>query len=139
MLVGISQFLLSEWLWSVTSGGYHTPINIFVMIGITIFILRQKTVPSVLLAVSANVFSFLLLTGIIKLLNIDYVPEHDDVYVVKDLLWRCVHLGFIYSILQTLYLAILRVFFTFNMRPLIWMVWVSNLITAWLMYRVLLG
>jgi hypothetical protein len=139
MITAISQFLLSEWLWSVTSGGYHTPINIFVMIGITIFILRQNTVPSVLLAVSANIFSFLLLTGIIKLLNIDYVPEHDDVYVVKDLLWRCVHLGFIYSILQTLYLSILRVFFTFNMRPLIWMVWVSNLITAWLMYRVLLG
>jgi hypothetical protein len=139
MLVAISQFLLSEWLWSITSGGYHTPINIFVMIGITIFILRQKTVPSVLLAVSANIFSFLLFTGIIKLLNIDYVPEHDDVYVVKDLLWRCVHLGFIYSMLQMLYLAILRVFFTFNMRPLIWMVWVSNLITAWIMYRVLLG
>lgn len=139
MLTAISQFLLSEWLWSMTSGGYHMPINIFVMIGITIFILRQKTVPSVLLAVSANVFSFLLFTGIIKLLNIDYVPEHDHVYVVKDLLWRCVHLGFIYSTLQMLYLAILRVFFTFNMRPLIWMVWVSNVITAWFMYRVLLG
>lgn len=139
MLIGISQFLLSEWLWSVTNGEYHTPINIFVMIGITIFILRQKTVPSVLLAVSASIFSFLLFTGIIKFLNIDYVPEHDDAYIVKDLLWRCMHLGFIYSILQMFYLSILRVFFTFNMRPLIWMVWVSNIITAWLMYRVLLG
>lgn len=139
MLTGISQFLLSEWLWSVTKGNYHTPINIFVMIGITIFILRQKTVPSVLLAVSANIFSFFLFTGIIKFLNIDYVPEHDDVYIVKDLLWRCVHLGFIYSMLQTFYLALLRLFFTFNMRPLIWMIWVSNLITAWIMYRVLLG
>lgn len=139
MLTGISQFLLSEGLWSLTSGGYHTPINIFVMIGITIFILRKKTVPSVLLAVSASIFSFLFFIGIIKFLSIDYVPEHDDVYVVKDLLWRCLHLGFIYSILQMLYLAILRFFFTFNMRPLIWMVWVSNIITAWLMYRVLLA
>lgn len=139
MLTAISQFFLSEWLWSVTNGGYHMQINIFVMIGITIFILRQKTVPSVLLAVSANLFSFLLYTGIIYVLNIDYVHEHDQGYVIKDLLWRCVYLGFIYSILQWVYVVGLRTFFTFNIRPLIWMVWISNIITAWIMYRVLLG
>lgn len=138
MLTAISQFFLSECLWSVTSG-YHAPINIFVMIGISIFILRQKTVPSVLLAVSANVFSFVLFATVIYYLNIEYVPEHDNVYIVKDLLWRCMYLGFIYSTLQSIYVLGLRAFFIFNARPLITMIWASNIITAWVMYRVLLG
>src|SRR5208282_2265551 len=103
MLTAISQFFLSEWLWSVTRGGYHTPINIFVMIGVCIFVLRQKTVPSVLLAVSANLFSFILFALLIRYLNIEYVAEHDNVYIVKDLLRSCMYLGLIYAVLQSLY------------------------------------
>jgi len=139
MLTAISHLFLSEWLWSVTSGGYHAPISMFVMIGVSIFIMRRKTVPSVLLAVSASVFSFFVFAAIIYYLNIEYIPEHDNVYVVKDLLWRCMYLGFTYSILQSLYIMGLRIFFIFNVRPLITMVWASNVITAWIMYRVLLG
>ena len=64
MLTAISHFFLSELLWSMTRGGYHTPINIFVMIGICIFIFRQRTIPAVLLSVTVNLFSFLTFTGI---------------------------------------------------------------------------
>jgi hypothetical protein len=138
MLTSVSHFFLSEWLWSVTRGGYHAPINIFVMIGVCIFILRQKTVPSVLLAVSANLFSFLLFTGVIYSFNIDYVPGHDDIYVVKGLLATCIALGAIYSVLQTVYLLGLRMLFSMNLSPLIMMIWASNFITAWIMYRALL-
>lgn len=138
MLTSVSHFFLSEWLWSVTRGGYHAPINIFVMIGVCIFILRQKTVPSVLLAVSANLFSFFLFTGIVYYFNIDYIPGHDDTYVVKGLLLSCMYLGAIYAALQTVYLFGLRMLFSMNLPPLILMVWASNFITAFIMYRALL-
>lgn len=137
MLTTMSHFLLSEWLWSVTRGGYHTPINIFVMIGVCIFILRQKTVPSVLLAVSASLFSFFLFTGIIYYLNPEYIHEHDQTYIIKGLMASCLYLGAIYAALQTVYLFLLSLMFSMNLQRLVGAIWASNLITAWIMYRVL--
>ena len=137
MLTAISQFFLSEWLWAFTRGGYHAPINIFVMIALCIFILRQKTVPAVLLSVSANLFAFFVFMGIGYFLKVDFVPEHDNTYVIQSLLVSCFSLGVIYATLQTLYIMLLRTMFSMNVPPLIIMAWISNIITAWIMFRAL--
>ena len=98
MLTSLSHYFLSEWLWSLTLGLYHMPINIFIMIGLSIFILRQRTVPAVLLSVSANLFSFLIFIAIGYVLHIDYVPEHDDIYVITNMALGCGALGIIYAV-----------------------------------------
>ncbi len=137
MLTSLSHYFLSEWLWSLTLGLYHMPINIFIMIGLSIFILRQRTVPAVLLSVSANLFSFLIFIAIGYVLHIDYVPEHDDIYVITNMALGCGALGIIYAVLQTLYVQGLRWYYELSFRGSIIMIWVSNLVTAFIMYRVL--
>lgn len=142
MQVAASQFFLSEWLWSVTHGGYHTPINIFVMITLFLFVLRYRTVPSVLLSLSANLFSFFAFTGlvysiIIYGLEIEYIPEQDEIYVVKSLMFTCLYLGLIYAVLQSLFFTALSWFYTLDLKPVIIITFVSNAITAWIMYTLL--
>jgi hypothetical protein len=98
---------------------------------------RQKTVPAVLLSVSANLVSFFVFMGIGYFLKVDFIPEHDDVYVIQSILVSCFSLGVIYATLQTLYIMLLRTMFSMNVPPLIIMAWISNIITAWIMFRAL--
>lgn len=137
MLTAISHFFLSEWLWSVTRGAYHMPINIFVMIAWCIFVRREKTIPSVLLSVSANLFSFFIFTGIVYFFKVDYIPGHDEIYVITSVLSSCMYLGVIYATLQSIFFFMVRRFYTFNLISTLIAAYVSNLITAWIMYRVL--
>lgn len=142
MQAAVSHFFLSEWLWSITHGGYHTPINMFVMIALFLFVLRYRTVPSVLLSVSANLFSFFAFTGlfwaiIVRTLDLEYIPDQDEVYVVKNLLFSCLYLGLIYAVLQSLFFYVVNWFYTLELKSIFIITFLSNIITAWIMYTVL--
>ena len=60
LLAVLGQLLLSEWIWSVTWGAYHVPLNIVLMIFLFKFFTRISIVPAVLIAFFSQLFSFII-------------------------------------------------------------------------------
>jgi hypothetical protein len=63
-------FFLSEWLWSITWGLYHIPINSAILFLLLKLCFRGSTIFMGLLAVAAQIVSFLLLTLFVVLVSI---------------------------------------------------------------------
>ena len=80
MLSFFADFFLSEWLWSVTRGMYHIPINIFIMFLLTKLTVHYGSRSTLALTVSANIFglvAFTVLVGsiIIFVVGLNYLPS----------------------------------------------------------------
>ena len=75
-----ADFFLSEWLWSITWGLYHVPINIFVMLFIFKRYTKANVVRAMVAAFCANIFSLSVFTAfvvgvLVKFVGIEYVVE----------------------------------------------------------------
>lgn len=135
-----SHFLLSEWLWSVTWGWYHLPVNVFVMIFLLKFFGYMRIMPAVLIAFFSQIFSFLVLTLIvflvpIYLLGLEFVTY--DCYVVQTMnpLAISLYLGAIYFAFHILFFVLVNLFYSLNIRLLTLIALVGNGVTALLVYR----
>lgn len=138
----INHFLLSEWLWSMTHGSYHVAINIFVMLTLLIFVLKMRTVPAVFLTISAHivavgVFTAFVVGVLMYGLHITYNPETDHVYLIPNTFFSCVYLGLIYACLQSLFFAVVNIWYALRMHSMITIAFLSNSITAWIMSSLL--
>ncbi|GEM_PF-1204449 len=136
----LADFLLSEWLWNVTWGWYHVPINIFVMLFLLKVFGRLKIMPAVLFSVFSQIFSFALFSlivifGSIYGFGLKFVPY--DCYVTQTMhpLLICFSLGLIYFVLQSFSFVLTNVFYKINLRLVILIALVSNMISALLVYR----
>jgi len=138
----IELFFLNTWLWSRTWGIYHMPTNILVMLALLKFVGRFKLVPSVLLAVFSKVFSSALYTVIVFLLvfvvKIQFVPtESLNNSESINVLLACICLGLVYAALQSIFFLMVNKFYALNVRVTTLIAFVSNIISALLVYRFL--
>lgn len=135
-----ANFLLSEWLWNVTWGWYHIPVNIFMMLFLLKFFGRMRIMPAVLMAVFSQLFSFLVLSAVVVvvpvyLLSLQFIPY--DCYVQQPMhtLAICLSLGALYFVLHTLFFILVNLFYSLNLRLLTLIALVSNGLSALLVYR----
>lgn len=138
-LMSGANFLLSEWLWNVTWGWYHIPVNIFVMLFLLKFFGRMRIMPAVLFAFFAQVFSFLLFSvivvvGPIYLFGLEYTPV--DCYTCTEIhpLLISLFLGAIYFFFHALFFFLVSFFYKLNLRLVILISLVANGLTALLVY-----
>ena len=142
MIVKVVDFFISTWVWSVTWGIYHIPLNIIVMLIFLKFVGKFKIVPSVLLSFFSKVFAVLFYALIVFFLvfsfGLKFSPETntDNVQFVNVLL-ACISVGIIYSAFQSLFFIVVNKFYSMNLRDTILISFVSNIITALLIYRFL--
>jgi len=139
-ITSAADFLLSEWLWNVTWGWYHVPINIFMMLFLLKFFGRMRIMPSVFFSVLCQLFSFLVLSlvvilGPIYLLSLQFVPYDCYAHEVSHPLLICLSLGAIYFVLHSLFFALTNLFYTINMRLVILIALVANGLSALLVYQ----
>lgn len=139
-LTTAANFLLSQWLWNVTWGWYHIPVNIFVMMILLKFFGYLRIMPAVLLAFFSQIFSFIVLTAVVLLgpvfcMGLQF--QFYDCYAVQALnpLTISLSLGALYFVFQVLFFVIVNAFYSLNLRLLTLIALVGNFITALLVYR----
>ena len=142
MIQSISDFLLSQWLWSITWDWYHIPINCVLFCVLCKLILRLNIVPAVLISLASNVYSFLVFTFfsfvvLYYLLDIRFTPDQAHSVVTEPLL-ACLYLGLIYTVIQMSFFGILQIWYKINYWKIVGVSALSNVLTAWLISSLLL-
>lgn len=135
-----SNFLLSQWIWNVTWGWYHVPINIFVMLFFLKFFGYLRIMPAVLLAFFSQLFSLLVFSVFVIAVPIYALDIHFSLYdcyaqAYPNVLLTSLSLAAIYCVLNIFFFAIVNFFYSLNLRLLILISCVGNGITALLVYR----
>lgn len=139
-LTSTADFILSQWLWNVTWGWYHIPVNIFMMLFLLKFFAHMRIMPAVLTSVFSQIFSFIAFSlvtiiGPIYVLGLKFVPYDCYTHSLPHPLLVCLSLGGIYFVFNIIFFAILNVFYAFNFRLMILIVLVGNILSALLVYR----
>ena len=140
LLIFLYEFLLSSWLFSMTYDWFHLILNTFVLCVFLFFFSRVSLSRSILLSFSAHFFAFMLFTILaiglfIYHIAIESMPsELTEVAATKDLLASSLQVGFIYTLLQGLFVAILHIGSELSVRKLLLAVLLSNLTSALLSY-----
>ena len=132
----IENFILSEWIWSVTWGIYHIPCNIVIMIILLKFFLRINMVSAVFLSIGAQLFSTFIFTVItlITMLLIGKGGTPESFSYIPNPIHAFVYLGLVYAFLQAIFFEL------FGQRHAIRLSWmvviaiISNNLTALFMY-----
>jgi len=133
-----SNFFLNTWIWGMTWGIYHIPINVLVMLFFLKVVGKFKLMPSILMAVFSKIFASVFYTFIIVFFV--YVAKFQmtfDTFRPINVLLECICLGIISAIFQVLFFVFLSRFYSIDIRFTTMIVFISNIISALMMYRFL--
>ncbi len=135
----INEFLLSEWLWNITWGMYHIPINFIMMFFLLKFFGQMKIISSILLSFFGQLFSLSLYTGfvvgvLIYGLGIDFQQNHQFLYEPMHVLLICFSLAAIHSCIQIIFYTIISNIYNLNNRLLLLITITSNVLSTLLVY-----
>jgi hypothetical protein len=127
-----AQFILSEWIWSVTWDMYHIPFNIIVMLLLLKFFLRIDMVYAVCMAIFSQFFAFFVFSicslGAMYLIGVGGGPE--SYTVVPKPLHATLLLGMLYSVLQIMFFAWRHSRYKVSFSTLVALVIMSNNLTV---------
>lgn len=135
-----ANFLLAEWLWNVTWGWYHIPVNVFVMLFLLKFFGHMRIMPAVLFSVFSQLFSFVLFSAIViagpmYLFGLTFTPYDCYAQEVAHPIFSCLFLGLIYFVFHAFFFFLVSFYFKTNLRLIILISFVANMVTALLVYR----
>lgn len=129
----LSDFLITEWLWSVTWGVYHVPFLLAFMIILLKRVGRMRWIPTLMNAIGSLVFALFVYGFIIAWLvpdaQIDYTTAQERIQVPSSW-WASMYLGFIYALLQIFFFMLVSLVYTSNRARLIVIVAISNFVAA---------
>ena len=144
-LANVSNFLISEWLWSVTWNWYHLPFCIvFMYIGFKWFLGYNSTL-SALISLGSNAYAGVMLTALVVgvfayVFNIRYEPKNMyAINAVAQPFQACLYLGIIYTMLQIIFLSIVRIFYSFKLFRSLLIMFVSNIVASFVAYCLIIN
>lgn len=127
-----AQFILSEWIWSVTWDMYHIPFNIIVMLLLLKFFFRIDMVQAVCMAIFSQLFAFFIFSvcsfGAMYLIGVGGSPE--SYTVVPRPLYATLLLGMLYSVFQVMFFAWRHSLYKVSLPMLAALVIISNNLTV---------
>lgn len=134
----INSFFLSEWLWSMTFGIYQIPLAIFFMVFFIRYGAQMRWMPALLLALLANLFSFIVYTMLVVVLLI-FIARHEfypeELHQVPNFGYAVgAYVGLIYTLLQTIFFSIMQRKHSIALWRIILISLLSNLLAAWCVY-----
>lgn len=108
----LSQFFLSEWLWSFTWDLWHIPLAMLFMFILTYFFTRMSLTQKIFLSCTGPLVAFfsfqiIIVTVFIYSIGFNYEPDV-DAQPICTILANCLWLDVIYSILQISYYTVLH-------------------------------
>ncbi|MCL5876163.1 MAG: hypothetical protein M1114_06870 [Candidatus Dependentiae bacterium] len=142
MLSVIADFFLSEWLWSITWGLYHIPVNIFIMFLLTKLTVHYSTRATLLLSLLANIFgliAFTILVGsiIVFVIGLNYLPAESAYSGDYSSFAASLFLGIVYALLQSLFFYLVSKQYTIQVWHMISIALLSNVMAAQFVYLLL--
>jgi hypothetical protein len=137
ILMDITHFCLSQWIWSFTWGLYHVPLAILFMIILTKCFTSLRLIPTLVLSVSGPLVAFLttLLIGIFFICGLGFSCPSSETQLLPtcSILATCLLLAAIYSGIQLLFFAFAHRFYSLNSKRLTIITLLSHFITALIM------
>lgn len=141
MFVMLSDFFLSEWIWSITWGMYHIPINLVVMFILSKLTLRVANIPLLMMIIGAHLFGIVLFSACVLgllgfSLGINYLPTDSAYGQSYNVLNASLALGCIYGVLQSIFFRLLSYHYELPLGYLVIITLLSNMISAQLVYTI---
>ena len=128
-----SDFLITQWLWSVTWGVYHVPLVLILMMVLFKKMGRLRWLPTLIFSISSLLFALFtygfVVAWLVPEVPLDYAAAQNSIEVPSSW-WASMYLGVIYAVLQTLFLLFISLFYTVNRPRLIVIVALSNFLAA---------
>ena len=129
----IYDFLITEWLWSVTWGVYHVPFVLAFMIILLKRVGHMRWVSTLMNAVGSLLFTLFVYGFVIAWLvpdaQLDYTTAQEALEVPSSW-WASMYLGSIYALLQTVFFMLVSLVYPSNRFRLIVIVATSNFLAA---------
>jgi hypothetical protein len=137
----VTDFLLSNWLWSMTWGWYHIPVNFLLLYFLLKWLMRASMIPALWMSLGAQFFTFMISTGlggfILCWLNLSFEPVLQPLTMGYELLAACLRFGISCAVLQILFFVLLNLWYKINIRLAICAALLSNILTALLLSKIL--
>ncbi len=137
----IASFILDEWLYSISWGAYHVPINIFIMLFLFKCVMGLRMIPAVFLSLFSNITAMVVfalfamsVAQFVDIVNYAHTPQE-----LYNPLVISLGLGIIYAIVQSLLFFIISCRYTFNLRYAIIVAVLSNILSAICVYSLPIG
>jgi len=137
-----AYFLLSEWLWNVSWGWYHIPVNVVLLYLFFMWAARLKSMPSLLLCFSSHLFAFglyslIVVGGLIYGMHLEYTPQAMQTAYDTGVLEAAIGLAIIYAVLQGFFFFVIKKRYKLRIRPILTATLLSNLLSALCVYLLL--
>ncbi|GMU18943.1 MAG: hypothetical protein AMXMBFR12_01350 [Candidatus Babeliales bacterium] len=140
MLPILGNFLITEWIWSITTASLYIPINILLLFLLLKLWDNLGWVRALSLSIFLTIGSFLLFFSTIyyagiKLLGIQFVLPEDTYSGSYNILNSSLVLAGIYSAFQVLLLFVIDKFTSIRFWTAFLCVITSNILAAFLVYK----
>lgn len=132
----LNQWLLAEWIWSMTWGLYHVPLATVCMMLLFRWYVKLSLKRSVVLSIAASFCAMVVYTLYVPVLLIFVFGTTTD--WVAEPLPAALYLGIIYGFLQSCFFWVFSCWSPLNLRPILLVIAISNFIAAFVIYKVTL-
>lgn len=140
MLLTIGNFVLTEWIWSITTASWYIPINILLLFLLLKLWDHLGWVRALSLSIMLTISSFLIFFAIvyfigIKMLGMQYVLPEDAYSGSYNILNSSLVLAAIYTAIQTMLLFIIDKVTSIRFWTAFLCVITANIVSAFLVYK----
>ncbi|MDZ4130303.1 MAG: hypothetical protein U1E02_39975 [Hydrogenophaga sp.] len=132
----LNQWLLAEWLWSMTWGFYHVPLATLSMVFLFHFYMKMSVRVATWQAIKASFFALVVYTLYVPVFLIYWLGLATD--WVADPMPASLYLGFIYGALQSSFFWLQSTWSPINMRRVLVVVALSNFAAALVIFKLAL-
>ncbi len=138
-LQAIGDFFLTEWCWSITWGMMQLPFAWLYTFLLFKFIATMRLIPSLLLTFFSTIFAYALYAALVigilfMIIDYEYVP-HTETVCCEHV--TALSLGIIYTVLQLFFFLGIKRWYPLNMRWVMAMSLLGNLLAAHTAYLLL--
>jgi hypothetical protein len=142
LISSVAHFLLSEWLWAVTWGFYHIPLNSILLFIMLKALCRMKVLSAAFWALISQLFAFFAYTFIIlgvihPFFAFDTYSYDFHTYQTMHPVIICLSLGAVYSVFQIIFFYCVHRYNALNLSKVVIAILLSNMIAALFVSRYL--
>lgn len=140
MLHVVSYFLLNQWLWTITWGIYHIPLNIFFMYVLLRISSNEGKLHLLLLTIGANVFSaFIYSAFVVGVLvfgcGMQYLPNQCPVMSLLTRLHASLSMGVMYAVIQSSFFLLIPRKYSLYWLQVLGFAILSNVLAGFMVYK----
>jgi len=139
MLYQMTDFFISQWIWSLTWGIYQLPLSCLFMFFLLKWIEHLKFIRSLLTSILVHAITLFVVWLIMMTITfcIEYVPNMEKLGPCISVLYSCLYLASIYVLIQAIFFMLFARVLRITWCHAVLFSIVSNICAAVVLYKVL--